>query len=242
LWAWALGGIAVVVAAVLSVLLLNRPSTPTTTSIPSAATSGNTTATTNTATTPVELIAGQQVNSEDLVDEMGVPVLAINFAAQPSFGCGENECSYADGFVYQKPPEPTEFQDTPTCDSTGYSAPDNASQIDIGRTDHDAVFWTHRWGNVEYEFDIDPGEYLVVLRFTELDVDTRPDPRLFTAAVQRIESDVIDVNEKVGLDVALDLGWQVEIGTGEKLNVRLFPGDANCPSLHAMVVFEDLPD
>lgn len=245
-WAWAVGGVAVASVAVFSIVLLNRPSTPTTTTAPPTTTSRSTTTTASRTTTTIlgEPIVGQQVNSEDLEDEFGIPVLAINFARQPSFGCGENGCSYAGGFFYKTPPDPAEFQNTPTCDSTGYATLEflGLGQINIGRTDHDAVFWTHRWGNVEYEFDIAPGRYLVVLRFTELDVDDRPDSRLFTAAVEGMESEVIDIEGRVGLDVAFDLGWQVEIGADQKLNVRLFPGDADCPSLYAMVVFEDLAD
>jgi len=190
-------------------------------------------------------MVGEQVNSEDLESEFGVPVLAINFARQPTFGCGLNECSYP-GFVYEPPPNPAEFQDTPACNTTGYASISDfiepVGPIDVERTEHDAVFWTHRFGNVGYEFDVAPGAYLVVLRFVELDVDLRPGKRLFTAAVESMESAVIDIEGTVGLDVAFDLGWQVEIGTGEELDIRLFPGEANCPSLYAMVVFEDSAD
>ena len=214
------------------------PTTSVATDTTSTTTSGSTT---SSAAIRVEAIVGEQVAAEDLVGDYGAPVLAVNFA-DPDQPCGT--CEYSDGIIYDAPPDPTEFQNTPTCSSTDYASVEflDLGRIDIRRTDHDEVFWTHRWGNVEYEFEISPGEYLVVLRFTELDLSTRPDQRLFTVAVQGMESELIDINGRVGLDVALDLGWQVEIGAGQKLNVRLLPGDADCPALHAMVVFEDLAD
>jgi hypothetical protein len=231
------GGVAVLLLAVLVVALWNRSSTSTIARTTSVAPPPSTTI--EPATVPVEPIIGQRVNAEELVNEFGPPVLALNFGDQSNQACDGNKCSYPGGFVYETPPQPAVFPSTPTCERTNDSAAfDGPDFLPIRATEHDEVFWTYKWGNVGYELDVQPGTYFVVLRFAEIDHPNKPEKRRFTAAVQGMEADLIDVERKVGIAEALDLGWRVEIGDGGVLNVRLIAGDANCPLLNALVVFD----
>jgi hypothetical protein len=187
-------------------------------------------------TTTSSPLTGERVRAEEMTETFGSPVLAINFAEEPAFGCGDEGCTYPGGFEYQPPPEPVEFAEIGDCQSSGYT-PGIDEPINIRETFHDAVFWTHRWGNVEYRIGVEPAEYLVVLRFAELDVVGTPEARDFTVVVEGLESNSIDIKAAVGLDTALDLAWQVEVTDGQ-LNVRMIPGQNDCPALHGLVVFE----
>jgi len=129
-----------------------------------------------------------------------------------------------------------------TAGSWGYqtAGATNTRVGDITNTNDDTLFLSERWSNfsanLDYAFDLAPGEYQVRLRFAET---------WFTSAGQRrFNISLEGVQQQANFDIVQEAGgaWRyvdkiyVVVVTDGTLNIRLSQGSADWPTINAIEV------
>jgi hypothetical protein len=103
--------------------------------------------------------------------------------------------------------------------TTGYTGTTSAA---IAGTTDDRLYQSERWGNFSYAIPVANGDYLVTLKFAEIDW-TKPGQRVFNVLIEGVKViSQLDLVAKVGPNTAYDVTLPVRVTDGQ-LNLAFRP-------------------
>jgi malectin (di-glucose binding ER protein) len=103
--------------------------------------------------------------------------------------------------------------------TTGYAG---TLSVAIAGTTDDRLYQSERWGNFSYAIPVANGDYLVTLKFAEIDW-TKPGQRVFNVLIEGVKViSQLDLVAKVGPNTAYDVTLPVRVTDGQ-LNLAFRP-------------------